>query len=1141
MSTITFLQSITCHWLYLADDTKANTFFLLPPDFQVPPAQISLTDSWENYSEGCYIFLHESLTVDHEIFAKAVWGFLSDPSRRERPLPAPFFPAVDPNYYPRFAWFSNPDEAAIGLRGQSISLYHTDTPAAWRTDRLNSFQFDDKALRIIKHCIVDLKKDQSGFDFSALPAVNEYRRLDTPPDQKYAITVSLVMGGENSGAFLVQGKSSGPDLVRDFSPEIRYFFPDSDSSRNHTKIISQRYPILSSDRNDWQDSEVEYVYHTYLYPNQLKEGHQIIASPVSLKSSLPSCFRTNLGYAIHLIPLGEFELKIARLPDSTNDGQKQTYTTLRGTFEISIPDQPSRADANLICGLSGVEYIRLPGDKKHTITFISGKSAYAPAFRLDQSQVEGTGSSKERLTAQATTAWIYITQENQDPADAENPLYYAQPDQAVLYTNGGAVGDFLEYMEVPVVSLPSSLQESSAFPVAPYGNVESTLIENYQKFEAGLLAPARRDAIRKITTGQTGSLVSTSRSDPLIGTTPQGLLAEYSANYETMNRLVVATYQNAQNVQEFLEFHNILRTDSLRSALQSNQLFLVISNPASIREHFTKNQLSIKDWIFDLNPDHWDEHNTLLVFKFHNHSLQDLAAASHAWTMAGEFSKDPIQDSQVLSEIFQLALEKAPAQGIEENKQVDPQGAENYRQLSDAITNPRWNGILAFNVTVPPGGLPAELIGLTSGIDSSRFCAQYLGISSSTVRATSDGKLEIQQSSLFGLIDYVDDGGVTALDSGYNFTVSKLNVLFQNAEVKHFAGEVVLVLDKLFGEVTALQNSVAGRNEILLVGRSESHDGRNTYSFSSSDFSRFDLPQSPIIDEVEIVKTQFSTDPPKAGSSYLTGELVKSRFLFWGRVDFTKWSDQADPQTDFDLLSFGSEPTESGGGASFSNLQVLSFFAWPETGKEDQTRTDGNRGKTFVFKADEVVFNLTKSKFRQNSLFAKFPLKLIGMVEGGGSSGKKSPDSLGFMQVRTPMGGDKPKEGSLWYGLVYDLDLGSAGALAGKAGIFVSLIAAWQPGVEAKVYTGLRLPGSSGGRKELSIQGILKIVFKSIELTGPKDNTGYLLKLRHIALKFMILELPPNAQSEIIIFGDPEGEGGKDSLAWYAAYAKQTT
>ena len=98
---------------------------------------------------------------------------------------------------------------------------------------------------------------------------------------------------------------------------------------------------------------------------------------------------------------------------------------------------------------------------------------------------------------------------------------------------------------------------------------------------------------------------------------------------------------------------------------------------------------------------------------------------------------------------------------------------------------------------------------------------------------------------------------------------------------------------------------------------------------------------------------------------------------------------------------------------------------------------------------------------------------------------------------------------------------------------------AWSPGKDA-VFVGLRLPGSSGGKREIAIQGVLKIVFKGIEFVVGENNgqVSYLLKLKNIMIKFLVLSIPPSGQTEIIIFGDPQGTAENNTVGWYAAYAK---
>lgn len=102
---------------------------------------------------------------------------------------------------------------------------------------------------------------------------------------------------------------------------------------------------------------------------------------------------------------------------------------------------------------------------------------------------------------------------------------------------------------------------------------------------------------------------------------------------------------------------------------------------------------------------------------------------------------------------------------------------------------------------------------------------------------------------------------------------------------------------------------------------------------------------------------------------------------------------------------------------------------------------------------------------------------------------------------------------------------------------------------------GLKLPGSSGGKREITIQGLLKIAFKSIQFVVyplnsnesftdlPADverEVGYLLKIKNVTLKFFVLSFPPSGQTEFILFGDPRDEVDREDklLGWYAAYAR---
>jgi hypothetical protein len=184
------------------------------------------------------------------------------------------------------------------------------------------------------------------------------------------------------------------------------------------------------------------------------------------------------------------------------------------------------------------------------------------------------------------------------------------------------------------------------------------------------------------------------------------------------------------------------------------------------------------------------------------------------------------------------------------------------------------------------------------------------------------------------------------------------------------------------------------------------------------------------------------------------------------------------------------------------------------------------------------------STWRANSFFAHFPLTVAGITQGSGSN---TPQSLGFMSVQTPL--TQSTVEMPWFSLNYNLNLGSPGALAAQAGFVATLTAAWEPTTDGSytVYTGLQLPGSNGSKRQISVQGIFDITFKTLEIVVPESSsTSYILVLYNIGFSFLSFTFPPTGQVNFVLFGDPNSGGGgggnpSTSLGWYVAYAKPKT
>ena len=367
---------------------------------------------------------------------------------------------------------------------------------------------------------------------------------------------------------------------------------------------------------------------------------------------------------------------------------------------------------------------------------------------------------------------------------------------------------------------------------------------------------------------------------------------------------------------------------------------------------------------------------------------------------------------------------------------------------------------------------------------------------------------------MFGLIFYQDPGDLQFDgNSAFQFKVLSLSVLFANSQVASFDSQIELLVAKLFGELATLLNTVHGNN-LILRGTYQDHGGVKSYVFLEESLNQFTM-NSQVLSMVEIDKVQFVT--------LLEGQqtgTVRSRFSFWGSMRFLELPG-------FDMFSFGPGYDSAGklvtdGRIAFSNLAVDMSFR-PSV---------PNDKPAFAFDASGVSLDLSQTVARTTSLYNRFPLTLTAILQG---QEKESPASLGFMTVVTPL--ESQQLTYPWFGLQFSLNLGSPGALAAKAGFAATLLAAWSPSQpKYLVFAGMQLPGSTGGKRQISIEGPLVLKIGAIEFQVTPDE-NYLLRFRNIALSLLSLQFPPGGQTEVLLFGDPRG-GASNTLGWYAAYKK---
>ncbi len=910
------------------------------------------------------------------------------------------------------------------------------------------------------------------------------------------------------------------------------------------------YPLLTAPATD--------NYHVTVDPTDLLNTtalrtYYMFAPPPAANAtqSYTSFFSTDTGIKLSLTPY----YNVTNYPNTTNlvfpkNGcalvvMQNTHPlsdydfTPSGNFYLSSAQNSN--SLNLLCGLSGVETINfVPANGNYVgdfISFLPGNNAAAPSFPPVADATPTT-----LLTDAYTTSWVAI-----QPSCATTRAlnYYSQPKGASLYAAESGVGTkdnkFLGFYEPVAANL--NAQAPVYVPMVPYTGLTVAAGSQQQTigdFESKILSPSRKNSIspsvqqqlftaKKAAKKTKKGAKSAATTGNTLSTSPQGLLVSVNSNWG-WDQLTMAQNQVGKPAKNYtLDFENL--NPLLQDAFQTNQQFLVISQNTqdlpekgdSILGTFN-NEMSLDGWPFLLNVPKQDtngNYNNVIIFKFCDGALIDRVSDTNAWTAANNFNVSDNNGIPYLSAWLKTYIQ----QGIDNfvvNK--DP----NFQYFASIATNPDWQGIIALKTSISLQDFPPELQGLLGGIDMSLFNGHHFGINVNYV-VQKDGALTMNPvSSMFGLIDYTDPFFAScgqnlqtyrqlASNSGadYDFKVLTLKVLFENSKIQSFQSYVQLTTNSLFGDKVEPKNN---NNLIIFTGSYENHNGTPAYVFNETDDALLAIDSS-VWNGVEIIKGNFSTIVPQSKSG---STKVNAKFSFWGFLNFKAL-------TGLDLFSFGSNTGfNSHEGLSYSNLNIdMSFdLNTPSV-------------KTFVFDVSHMAFDIAQSISRPESLYPHFPLQITGITSGTADS---LPASQGFVNVNAT---DLAAYGSPqadWYGLLFNLNMGTLGALASSAGLNTTFLASW--GTKSSgAGAGIKLPGVTPQAKLLSLQGVLNLSIGSIQLVtgvtqGDSPQKAYLLMLNSIALKFLGLKFPPGGNINFYLFGDPDTDAQPGSLGWYLAYKK---
>ncbi|MGH2944909.1 MAG: hypothetical protein ACRDPC_01325 [Solirubrobacteraceae bacterium] len=1098
-----FTQSSVGPALWLLDPPGATavTFRLADAAQKQPPASTTLDALWDY--PGVYVVLPAGTPVDSTLAGRLRTVFGPQPTAR-------------------FAWVANP----------------TDPPAAWRTttvalDGSGSttgvavFGLRSIALWLTAGCTPALNGTQDGFIFTQLPGPDLiYLTVRSGEDilGTKGDALHVPLSGPQAGALQIPLTLAVPDDLDTIDAGLRLFEPQPDSPLPD-RLRSWRFPVFT----DTAARELPVTaYLDPLAPDDVDRTFLDLAPGGATGPELGTTYQSTIGGIVMLTALGSEQAPARLVPQvralaAQPNPNDPLYFVPSGAFRVRLLDRDGNTTTTpqrLLCGTVGVEYVTTTsGDE---LWFGPGGNALAGAGKLDPGP---------------TTAYAAPL-----PASSGSLVYSAQPDGSPLHSTAGSPlfgpptdpTQFLTFLPLAGQPLPPRPGSGLApgVPLFPYGGVDETERGDYARLELATVAPARRAAIKP--SHSAAARIAAAANTGTQGTTRQGLIATFNGG---MNLLLGQSHEQATLNQWQLD----PVSDPVADALQSPQLFLVASDPTTLQPggnpptpangKVTIGRTPADTWTFQVFADGcgehgtvaecWADRGTLLVMKFAGSTLQDLARDTSKWATPDKFNPGDGAVDHARASLVALvddAIDRA-------NK-----GDADFAPFKAIACDTDWHGILVFNCDVPLDALPTQILGLAAGIDAKLFRAHHLGVTVTPVEP-SGGPLTIHDSSLFGLVDYQSPTQAQGGQPPYFFQVTFLKVLFRASAVASFSSLIELLVDELFAEPVELAGSKRG-NVLQLSGvYQRQSSGAGTYTFSTTGDNLFaftdtsDTPTKPtsaVLQSVDVANAQFVTvvaPDPTDGS-----KRAESRFVLTGSVRFL-------PQA-FDVMSFGSDTQGQPAGQLFySNLSIDVSYVPDE----------GNAADVYTFDATALVLDPAQSKARPRSLFDAFPLTPSGFVHvpkpAADAKGKSpTPASLGYLGVETPalpQSGIEPP----WFGIIADLGLGTAGALAAKAGFKSTLLAAWSPsrGGAPNIAVGLTLPGTGPAAKLLSLESVLKLKVGDLTLTSAE--AAYVLQLQQIALSILSLTLPPAGQVEAMLFADPTG-ADHTSLGWYAGYAK---
>jgi hypothetical protein len=912
---------------------------------------------------------------------------------------------------------------------------------------------------------------------------------------------------------------------------------------------------------------------------------------------ISSYYFTTAGEKIQLAPdgIGDSGLRARLL---INNGEQfsaslqQSHFASEGDFILLAPDPTVETSYSLQCGLQGTEFFNVhpktnanvDGDR---IRFIGNQPSFAPVFPLQESSpiLPPIQPNTPLLNQEYMTSWATVVH-----GSSKTPTsYVAQPKGSALF--GTDLGNNSTVIGHSTPNFTFNANSFVLFPLLPYTAVQPHTsptqgfsLEQIEDFERLIISPIRKQNINSmLIESQVAARevrknsVNFAEEPTTQVTTPSGLIASLLGSNNNPDWKAIYLAQNQVNPGAAFQkmfFEN--PDDSLVQAFQTSDLFLVIGNGEKLGTPVNSahpkgdatsnfyNEMFIGDWTMRSSTgtqNKYNDYNNIIIVKGRKGKLYDpedpsnsLVANFQKWSAKDEFAAPSTIDSTgtltgpdssqlvILSQWMQTYFEKA-------HNQTDQ---EYFGDFNTIATDENWTGtlVLAMDIT----SLPKNLNGILSGVRfPNEFRAHHLGVNITPVKHSSTGPEITTPSSMFGLIYYNDPDFIQQenpvpiepdLADTYDFTLLNLKVLFKNSAVQQFQSYAQLTTNNYFG--TSVDHMGIGGNSfntMILKGSLQFKGEEAIFSLGTEGVNTFYF-DSPIVNKVEITSANFSTLGTNSDGD-LTSWFAITGFWDFKKLTNTTVVDGVSKTTDFDLLSFGSAGDQNNGANDTSSRDGLLFngLGIQMTSPPYVSGQTDPLPKTMTFETSKITFDQKRSKSRPNSIYINFALDLQSLAQGASDT---TPAGKDYLTVITDLK-VSPFDGSNWVGLTYQLNMGTPGKLAGDIGLNSTMLIAWDPNAKTSddadarppVFVGVKLPGTGGGAKLISLQTVLSLSIGQLRLSFSDKESSFLLMFTDIALKFLgLLKIPPNGSTLFYLFGNPQSEGKASGLGWYAMYNK---